>query len=244
MVVLLDAERARLFVSQLGFIDEVADLIGEAPAETHKGMYAEMRFQRQRDSHVLWHAGAVAHATALAMEQFGAKWLLVSGSSEVLADYRNSLPMPISQRLAATFSLPILASLSDVAVAVRPLQADVEAREELSTVERLEAEPAGGKASWGLSETLRAVSDGRVHTLVLVDDYHAPGGDCGDCGLVSADTAGNCSNCGKEIVAVDDVVDLALERAFQLSAGLELVRSEEARQRMLARAPIAALLRY
>ncbi len=244
MVVVLDAERARLFISQLGMIHEVADLIGEAATQTRKGMFAELRFERQRDSHVLWHAGAVAHATALGMEHFSAKWLLVAGSSEVLADYRKHLPAAVSQRLAAEFSMPIVSSPSEVARAVAPLQKEVEAREEQATLDRLEAEPAGGKAAWGLSETLRSVSTGRVQTLVVLDDYHAPGGECPDCGLVVADTAGGCSGCGQDLVVVDDVVDLALERAFQQSASLELLRSSDARTRMSAREPIAALLRY
>lgn len=244
LVVLLDAERARMFVSQLGMIHEVADLIGEATTQTRKGMFAELRFERQRDSHVLWHAGVVAHATTLAMEHFGAKWLLVSGSSEVLADYRKHLPPAVGQRLADDFSVPIVSSPSDVAQAVGPLQDEVEAREEHATIDRLEAEPAGGKAVWGLSDTLRTVSNGRVHTLVVLDDYHAPGGECPDCGLVVADTAGGCSGCGEDLVVVDDVVDLALERAFQQSAALELVRNTEARSRMMSREPIAALLRY
>ena len=105
-------------------------------------------------------------------------------------------------------------------------------------------EPAGGRAAWGLADTLRSLSDGRVMTLVVLDDYRAAGASCGKCGLMAPEAEPACPGCGEPMVPVDDVVDVALERAYQQSATLELVRSDEARVKLETRAPIAALLRY
>lgn len=244
LLVVLDDQRARLFVSQLGSIVEVADLIEEGPSLTHGGGWAQMRLQRQHDAHVLWHAGAVAHATSLALEKFGAHWFLVAGTPDVLAEYRNQLAAPVAGRLAGEFRVMATASPSDVAAAAAPLQRDVEAREERSSVEGLAHEPPGGKAAWGLDATLTALSDGRVMELLVLDDYRSPGGLCADTSRLFAMSEGLCPDCGEAIVPVEDVVDLALERAHRSGAQIDLVRSPEAREMLAARAPIAARLRY
>ena len=72
-VAMLDKRRARLFISQLGQLHEVADLFEDTPPRHKQGGWSQMRFQRHHEAHVLWHAGAVAHATSLLMERFEAR---------------------------------------------------------------------------------------------------------------------------------------------------------------------------
>jgi peptide subunit release factor 1 (eRF1) len=244
LLVVLDDKRARLFISQLGSIVEIADLIEEGPSLTHGGGWAQMRLQRQHDAHVLWHAGAVAHASALALEQFGARWMLVAGTPDVLVDFRNQISPPAAARMAGEFKVNTTVPASQVASAAAPLQRQVEAREESATVDRLSHAPPGGKAAWGLVDTLAALNDGRVLSLVVLDDFRSPGAVCGDTGRLYADAEGLCPDCGESLTPLPDVVDIALERAHRLGARLELVRSADARAQLAARAPIAAGLRY
>jgi peptide subunit release factor 1 (eRF1) len=81
-------------------------------------------------------------------------------------------------------------------------------------------------------------------TLVVLDGYHAAGGECPGCGLAVVDTDGDCSVCGEPLSTVEDIVELALERAYRQSATLEIVRSDEARDLMQQQAPIGARLRF
>jgi peptide subunit release factor 1 (eRF1) len=244
VIVVLDAQRARLFVSQLGSTVEVADLIEEGPSRHHEDGWVQMRLERQRDAHVLWHAGAVAHAAGLALEHFGARWLLVSGTADVLADFRQQLPQAVAARLAGEFRIAATASLSEVGQAVAAIERDVEAREELVTIERLGNARPGGRGVWGLEDTLRALNEMRVMTLVVQHDYRTQGGVCVDSGDLTANPIGLCPHCGEAVTLVEDVVEMALERAYRQSAQLEMVRSAAGLSRLEDYSPIGALLRF
>jgi peptide subunit release factor 1 (eRF1) len=244
LLAMVDNQRARLFVSQLGVTLEVADLFEDTPAHHHQGGWSQTRLQHHRDAHLQWHAGAVAQATALAMAHLSARWLLIAGTREALVDYRKALPPAVLQRLGGTFTVETIASPSAVAEAVAPLQREVEAREEWATVEALHNLPAGGARAVGLPEVIRRLAEGRVMKLVVLDDYRAPGGMCDGCHVLAAEPGGNCPVCGDPVTLVEDVVDVVLEEAFHQSATLELVRSEPARRRLAELAPIAALLRF
>jgi peptide subunit release factor 1 (eRF1) len=244
VVVLLDKRRARLFVGQHGSIFEVLDLWEDTPPHQKQGGWSQMRFQRQHDAHVMWHASAVGHATALLIERFAAKHLLVSGTQEALVEYKDQLPAPARDRLDGTFSVQIDTPAKEIREAIRPLREEVEAREEESTIGAIQEAVSSGRGVWGLEETLRALVEQRVMKLVVDDQYHAAGGECLHCGMMSTRDAGDCRSCGNRLAVVDDIVDVALERALDQEAELELVRSPGALELLAGAAPIGALLRF
>jgi peptide subunit release factor 1 (eRF1) len=243
-VVILDKERARLFVIQLGHLEEAADLFAETPRHHDQGGWTQMIFQRRRDAHALWHAGAVAHATDLLMERVEARHLLVSGSAEVLAEYRSQLPPSVLKRWAGEFSLPVDASVGDVTRAVEPLIARTEAAAEREAIARINDAVPQGRGAWGLAGTLRGLEERRVMLLVVHDRYRAPGGECPGCGLLLVEGTARCPACGGEPAAVEDIVDAALERAVSQEAELELVRANDARRLLPPGEPIGALFRF
>ena len=203
-----------------------------------------MRFQRHHDAHVLWHAGAVAHATALMMERFEARYLLASGPAEVFAEYKEHLPSALAQRLEAHFAVPIDAAHGDIAEVIAPYQSEVEEREEVATIERLNQAISGGRALWGLDETLAVLSEGRVRALVVEDGFRVPGHECRQCGRLGPAEMTDCPNCRLSMKVVDDIVDVALERALLQDATLEIVRSERGRSALEGVAQIGVILRY
>jgi len=243
-VVLLDKQRARLFVSQLGFTEEVADIFEDVPGHHKQGGWSQMRFQRQHDARVMWHAGAVAHATELLMEQLEARHLLVSGPPEVLGEYRSHLSSAVAGLWAGEFGIPTEAPVDEVASAILPHQRRVEAEEEMQTIERLNDSISARRGVWGLAETLRAVLERRVRTLVVHDRYRAPGAECLRCRMLTANGSGSCPSCGNALEPIEDVVDALLENAVTQEAELELVRSDAARMKLPVGEPIGAILRF
>jgi peptide chain release factor subunit 1 len=243
-VVTLDKQRARLFVSQHGGIQEVADLFENTPGHHKQGGWSQMRFQRHHDSHVMWHAGAVAHAAELLLDRFGARHLLASGTPEVLAEFRAALTPAMRDRWAGEFGQPIEASAADVAEAIAPLQQDVERTEELRAIDRINDAVSSGRGVWGLEKTLDAVSQQKVMTLVVHDRYRAPGSECSECRLLLRGEVAHCPGCGRPAAPVEDLVDALLERAVTQEAELELVRSDQARAKLPVGEPVGALLRY
>ncbi len=244
VVVLLDKRRARLFVGQQGSIFEVLDLFEDTPPHQKQGGWSQMRFQRQHDAHVMWHASAVGHATSLLIQRFSAKHLLVSGTQEALVEYKEQLPASAADRLDGTFSVPIDIPANKILEAIRPLQEEVEAREEERTIGEIQEAVSSGRGVWGIEDTLRVLVEQRVMKLIVDDRYHVSGGECLHCGMMSIRDEGDCRSCGKPLAIVDDIVDVALERALDQEAELELVRSPGALELLEGVAPIGALLRF
>lgn len=243
-VVVLDKQRARLFVSQLGTVQEVADIFEDTPGHHKQGGWSQMRFQRHHDAHVMWHAGAVAQATELLIERFEARHLLVSGTPEVLAEYRAHLSPKAAERWAGEFSVELDANVSEVARIIGPLQEDAEAHEELASIRMLNDSLSSKRGVWGLENTLRVVQEKRVRLLIVHDRYRAPGSECIRCQLLLASDGDGCPTCGGSVEPVEDVVDAVLERAVSQEAELELVRSNDARKLLPPGQPIGALLRF
>lgn len=243
-VVVLDKQRARLFVSQLGTVQEVADLFEDTPGHHKQGGWSQMRFQRHHDAHVLWHAGAVAEATDLLLERFEARHLLVSGPPEVKGEFRSALTPRARDRWAGEFTVGLEAGETEVEEAITPLRRSTESREELEAIETLNNSVSAGRAVWGLEGTLRAVREKRARLLVVHDRYRAPGSECRRCRLLLSSPEPACPACGGQLEPVEDLVDAILEEAVVQEAELELVWSNEARKLLPPGEPIGVLLRF
>jgi hypothetical protein len=243
-VVVLDKQRARLFVAQLGHVTEVADILEDTPRHHKQGGRSQMRLQRHHDAHVMWHAGAVAHATLLLMDRFEARHLFVSGTKEVLAEYRVHLPPTIVRQWKGDFTVPIEASAVDVGRAIESLERRAESDMEAAAIARVNDGVPAGRGVWGLGKTVQAVDEKRVQMLVVHDRYRAPGRECVPCRALHLETVSACPKCGKALEEVEDLVDAVLERAVSQEAELELVRSNETRRLLPPGEPIGALLRF
>jgi peptide subunit release factor 1 (eRF1) len=243
-VVVLDKQRARLFVSQLGAVQEVADLFEDTPGHHKQGGWSQMRFQRQHEAHVLWHAGAVAEATELLLERFAARHLLVAGPSEVRHEFRSSLSPRAVERWAGEFTVDLDAGVTEVEAAITPLRRETEAGEEIGAIGIVNDAVSGGRGVWGLVPTLAAVREKRVRLLVVHDRYRAPGSECRRCRLLLAEPQPACPACGGQLEPVEDLVDAILESTVIQEGELELVRSNEARKLLPPGEPIGAHLRF
>src|SRR5690606_35106929 len=147
------------------------------------------------------------------------------------------------QKVAASFPCEINATTAEVAAKAEPVQREVEAREELETIERLQ-ELIPSRAVTGLDATLDMLNQQRVMTLVVDDGLHIPGGIDTTSGMLTTQTGGTYEATGGAILAEDDLFELMLERALEQGASLELIRSEAARSALEPHGPAAALLRF
>jgi peptide subunit release factor 1 (eRF1) len=123
------------------------------------------------------------------------------------------------------------------------MQRLIEEREEVATVRRaMEAGPRG--AALGKQPVCDALREGRVMTLVVEDAYREPGTHCPECGGLWAVISPGCLACGGMVEVVQDIAELAIDRALQQRAGLEIVRSGAGQRLMRRTGPMAALLRW
>ena len=241
VIALVSAHKSRFFFSQIGLVEEVYTLEGEALFVTDfasKDQRRDMKAERKKQ-----HAQRSAHALDLIAEVLDARHAIYDCAPDMEAAFLDGLDQKTRQKTAAAFQCGINATVAEVAAKAEPVQREVEAREELETVERVR-ELIPGRAVVGLDATLDMLNQQRVMTLVVNDDLRIPGGIDTTSGMLTTQTDGHYEATGGRILAEDDLFELMLERALEQGAELELIRSEAARSALEPHGPAAALLRF
>lgn len=239
-VALVDYEKARLFLSQLGRVEEVRDLVDEVPGRHDQGGWSQMRMQRHVDDHRTQHLKHVAEVLFALWRDRGFAHLVLAGPGEAHRELEGLLHEYLRRRVRAHLSLPMTATLEDIRARTLEIEEELERAEEAEAVGRLEDALASGGGVAGLEATLEALSEGRVGTLVVGLDLAQPGGLCERCGRL-ATRASSCPACGAPMREVPDVVEVAVASAYERGCRVETVTTDERLGRL---GGIGALLRF
>jgi peptide subunit release factor 1 (eRF1) len=244
VLAVVSQERSRFFISQIGQVEEVFDVKGERVrrayadnvAREHGGVHAPEPLKNE--------ARVLAGVAEQALAQFEARHLLIAGAPDIRTAVIHALSDEAQRRIGGEFAVEPHAAPAAVAAAAEPVEREIEEREEAATVQRLlDASPKA--VAWGVRAALGALHEGRVMLLAADDGLCMPGSRCENCGALRDEIVRQCPVCGSGAVEpVEDVVEMALERALEERSNLELVRSDAARRLMAARGPMAAELRW
>ncbi|NLE77603.1 MAG: hypothetical protein GX605_12750 [Chloroflexi bacterium] len=241
-VVLVDREGARLFQFEMGRLREATGTLGDEVKRHKQGGYAASRYQRRADEQAMQNLRQAADLTSKFLGQTPVSHLLIGGTADTVAQFQPLLPKALQGKVAGTLALDILASESEVQERTLQLIWEVEEQRAADLVERMVTTASkGGAATLGLGDTLMALQQHQVHVLVVDEGYEQPGYRCQACGYISADHSERCPICQGDMVEVDDAVETAVRRALELGAEVEVVRDNEALQKL---GGIGALLRY
>jgi peptide chain release factor subunit 1 len=242
-VALVDQEKVRLFSVAWGRIDAETEAFGQGLKRHKQGGWAAARYQRHEDHLALQnlkHAVEVMDAFCRARE---CRRLVLGGTSEVLAKVKDLLPQQLRRRILGDFVIDIQASPAEILERSFETveQADLEEEERLVS-EAFTAASKGGPGVTGLPDVVYALHQGEVLELLVDEDYTPSGYVCEQCGYVSESAHPACPLCEDEdMVEVPDVVDLAIHKAIETSARVNIVRDNE---QLREAGGIAALLRY
>jgi len=240
-IVVMNQKQMRFFFSQIGLVEEVFELEGrEILTQDYqsKDQRQDKQAEYRKDQ-----AKRGAHALELLAQNLDARHLLYACPSDMEGPFLDNLEQHTRERVAAGFQCDINATPAEVADKVEPIQREVEEREELETIDRLQS-LLTTKAVAGLEETLDMLNQQRVLTLILDDGHEIAGGIDRETGMLTTQTEGTLDATGNEVFPESDLFELMLERALEQGASLELVRSEAGRQKMQDLGPAAALLRF
>ena len=241
VIALVSAHKSRFFFSQIGLVEEVFDLAGEEMAITDfasKDQRQDIKADLKKDQ-----AQKSAHALELISKAMDARHVVYSCAADMEKDFLEALDQPTRQRVAAEFSCDVNASTAEVADAAEPAQREVEAREEIETIQKVR-ELLSSRAVAGLADTLDMLNQQRVMTLVVDDEARMAGGVDRESGMLTTETSGTYPATGGEIEREADLVEAMLDRAMAQGASLELVRSERAKEALSEHGPAAAILRF
>ncbi len=248
-VVLVSQDQGRVFFLQGDTgetIEERGDLVSDVPRRHDQGGWSQANLQRRRSDAVHQHLKETADMVFTIFQQTPFEHLLVGGTEPVVNEFQPCLHPYLRDRLVATFTAPISASPKTVQERTRPILRALDTQQQIGLVERVEAEVGQrdmGVA--GLADTLAALRQGQVLSLILAEDLVAPGQRCVDCGALTTDTEEReCADCGGGLVAVADVVSDLVEQALEQDAEVRVIAAPAAMPRLQALGNVGALLRF
>lgn len=243
-VLLVDRQRARVLVFELGALTDKSEFLDALPRQEDEGGDSDRgrpdKLRDHVDEVVHRHLKRAAQAVFALYQEKGFDHLIIGASDEIAKAVEKELHRYLRDRVAARVHVPVVASDAEICAAVLPVEEQVERAKEAALVEKLRAAAAAGTGVAGLKDTLQAVVERRVDTLVVSDGYEAPGWRCHGCDYVGK-LGRTCPVCGKEMAQVDDVVEEAIEVALGQSCRVEICRGN-ADLDVLGR--IGALLRF
>lgn len=249
-VVLIDKQRARLFYFHLGELQEQVGVEGEEVRRTKRGGGSQATgrrggvagLTRSADETVERNMRDAADQAVHFFEKFRVRRILIGGTDSNVALFRACLPKAWQSLVVGTFPIEMTASHAEVldkALAVGQ-QAERQ-REERLAQQVITAAAKGQNGVIRLADTLKAIHQGRVQTLLISEGYHAPGYRCTGCGYLAVDRLPACPFCGREFTPIPDAVDLAVQQVMSQGGEVEVLHNVPALE---SAGRIGALLRY
>ncbi len=241
--VLIDKSRTRIFFLDLGGVEERYDIYSAVPGRHDQGGWAQARYQRHHDDRVMHHLKHTADELLRLRHEEGLQRLLVAGTEELVSQFTDYLHPYLKKCLVATLPLEMTASPKEVQEQALAVMEGLNKREEANLIEKLKGEALSGNLGViGLEDTLHAWQAGQVLTLLINEDFHAPGRQCPRCGSLTV-REGSCPYCGQTLEPLRDVVEELIKRGFLGNTEIEFIAWEN-KEALAKMGSIGGLLRF
>jgi peptide chain release factor subunit 1 len=248
-VVLVDKQGARLFSFHMGELREQEGVLGETVkrakhgggASSVPGRRGSGVTTRAVDEVVDRNMKEAAEFAVHFFEDNHVRRVLVGGTDENAKLFCTLLPKSWQSLIVGTFPMSMTASHNEVRARALELGMQVEVEREKRLVDRLITQAAkNNNAVVGLEETLNAVNQGRVQTLLISEGYRKNAFRCKSNGLLTTKPDEVCSG-DDDMEKVYDVVDLVVNQVMRAGGEVEVILSTGELDRA---GSIGAILRY
>jgi peptide subunit release factor 1 (eRF1) len=239
-VLLADRQRARMLVFELGVLTERTEVLDALPrGDAGHADRGDLDHAVANDAHA-----HLRHAAEAAWHVFQDRPFtrLAVGAPEPIARELSGMLHPyLQERQCEGINIAVGAGLEEIRRAAFDVEHRAERKREAATVARLrDAVASGRRGVAGLADTLQALNERRVETLLVSDGYVEEGWRCPSTGALAA--VGPTSPIGGgRMDRVDDVVEDAVFAAINQGCRVEVCVGN-ADLDVLGR--IGALLRY
>lgn len=249
-VALVDKQGARLFFFHLGELKEQEGTLGEDVRHTKRGGASSFPGRRGGVAGQTNYADEIAERNMREAAEFAARFfaeknvrrVLIGGTEDNVALFRSHLPKAWQSLIIGTFPVSMTASKDEVMEKAFQIGHEAELRREAQLVNAVITGAAkGSRAVIRLDDTLGAVHDGRVQTLLILDGYRAPGYQCKGCGYITAQELSACPFCGKAFEQIPDAVEMAVHKVMKGGGEVEVLHDGQGAEDF---GKIGALLRY
>jgi len=245
MLALVDEREARLVEVYMGEVLEhealQADIRGKV---TKAGWYGleERRIERSITNKIIRHYKNVADAIMQHFRKGHFEYLFVGMKAEEYGQFFPLLHSYIQPRVKGRLDLGAKDPISLMVEEVLKAEQQIEREEDDKVLAQLiDTAAKGGWAVTGLEKVLHAIPLGACQVLVVDDYYYQPGYTCEDCSYLDV-SPGQCPICGKETLAVEDVVEEAMEEVLLHRGEIKYITTGHPRLAEISH--IGALLRF
>ena len=249
-VVLVDKQGARLFYFHLGELIKEEGLTGESVRHTKRGGGSQATGRRGGATGQTEYTREVTERNMKEVSEFSTRFftennirrVLIGGTDDNIAAFRLQLPKSWQSLIVGTFPISMNDSQIEVMERANEVGQKSEQQRKVKLIDTVVTNAAKGHGGVvGLEDTLAAVHDGRIQTLLLRAGYGEPGYLCQDCDFMTAEEINSCPFCGGEFGRISDVVDLAVRRVLRNRGEVEMLHQFEENQDF---GDIGALTRY
>jgi len=248
-IVLVDRQGARLFSFNLGKLGESSDIIGDEIKQTKRGG-TDTLFGRGSGSDASGKVETtiernIKYIIEYAIDyfkRFQIRRILIGGSDDNVARFKEELPKAWQSLVVGGFPISMTASHLEIheQAARAALETQLKIHHELIN-QAITLAAKGVNGVTGLIDTLNAIHEGRVKTLLVSQDYEQAGYRCASCGYLTVQELAKCPFCDGHFERIDDAVEMAVREAIRNNAEVKVVSDNPE----LAQAGhIVAILRY
>jgi peptide subunit release factor 1 (eRF1) len=248
-VALVDKQGARLFLFHIGELREQEGVLGEEVRHTKGGGASSMPGRMGGVAGRTHHEEEIVDRNLRDAATFAARFfednhvrrVLIGGTDDTVAQFRSHLPKAWQSLVVGSFAMSMGANHAEVQAKALEIGGQAERSRENRLVDQMIT--AAAKSSGGvvrLEDTLSAVHNGRVQTLIVREGLRARGWQCQGCGFITAEELETCPFCGKFFHKIPDAVELAVHQVMRKGGDVEIVRDNPHLQEI----GIGALLRY
>jgi peptide subunit release factor 1 (eRF1) len=243
-LLLVNRQTARMLRGSPERLVELPPVEDDVHGQHDQGGWSQARYQRSVEKEVHDHLKRTGEVAFRRFQRAPFDRLLLGGPEELLPAMEERLHPYLRERVAGRVKVDVETSTAeDVSRAALPVIEEIERAHERDALQRLiEGASSGGRGAVGLDDTLEALNERRVATLLIAEGFQALGVVCRQCGWAGTGEVSRCPADGSELERQVDVIERAIELAIGQSA--EVLVSHHQREDLERRGGIGAVLRF
>lgn len=243
-VAVIQRDRASIYFMAEQSAEETAHVESEVPGKHDQGGWSQPRYQRHIEVHVDEHLSRVAEELKRLQAERSFSSLALGGTEETAGSLLKLLPAPLSQKVIGIFPVDAKHDSEDeILERARSLWSEKRRDEQQALVSNvIDASKAGGSGTLGPRQTMDALLQEKVRTLLLPDGAEIRGTACVNCAYLGTEESDRCPLCGGELES-GNITGRLVGKALATGARIESLHGP-ASEKLIEEGGIGALLRY